>query len=85
VEEQARQNEELRKLLLLKKMILRKGMSPEARERLARVRLANPELAERAEAVCIQLIQQGKKIDDQLLKRILAKLSEKREIKIRRW
>ena len=85
MEEQARQNEELRKLLLLKKMILRKGMSPEARERLARVRLANPELAERAEAVCIQLIQQGKKIDDQLLKRILAKLSEKREIKIRRW
>lgn len=77
--------EQLRKLLLLKRMLLRQGMTSEARERLGRVRIANPELAERAEAVCIQLIQQGKKIDDNLLKRILEKLSAKREMRIMRW
>ena len=80
-----RNEEELRRLLLLKKMLLRKGMSPEARERLARIRIANPELAEKAEAVCIQLIQQGRYIDEELLKKILAKLSPRREIRIMRW
>ena len=77
--------EDLRRAMILKRMILRQGMSPEARERLARVKVANPELASRAEAVCLQLIQQGRKVDDELLKRILEKLNPKREIKIMRW
>ncbi len=78
--------EELRKAMLLKKMLLRKGMSAEARERLGRIRLANPELAAKVEAVAIQLISQGKYIDDALLRKILEKFAEKkRRFRIMRW
>ena len=78
------EEQRLRQELMLRRMILRQGMSPEARERLARVKMANPELGEKAELVCIQLIQQGRKVDDATLKMILQKLSPKREIRIRR-
>ena len=78
------QNEEEKKLQLMKKMILRKGMAPEARERLGRVRVANPEVADRAEAVCIQLIQQGRQVTEESLKQILAKLNPRKEFRIRR-
>jgi programmed cell death protein 5 len=77
--------EQLRQIALMKKMLLRKGMASEARERLARVRVANPGLAEQAEAVSIQLIQQGRQIDEATLKKILTRLTPKREIRIKRW
>jgi len=69
----------------MKRMLLRRGMAPEARERLARVKLANPELAGQAEMVAIQLIQQGRMVDEAVLKQILTRLTPKREIKIKRW
>ena len=68
----------------MKKMILRKGMAPEARERLGRVRVANPEVADQAETVCIQLIQQGRQVTEEMLKKILAKLNPRKEFRIRR-
>jgi len=80
-----KQNEEQRQIALMKRMLLRRGMTPEARERLARVKLANPELAGQAEMVAIQLIQQGRMVDETTLKQILTRLTPKREIKIKRW
>lgn len=71
-------------MLLLKRRFLRQGMDSPARERLARIKMANPELAERTESVCIQIIQQGKMVTEELLKKILERLSPKREIKITR-
>lgn len=68
----------------MKQMILRKGMEPEARERLGRVRVANPEVAGQAETVCIQLIQQGRQVTDEMLKQILTKLNPRKEFRIRR-
>ena len=83
--EQKPSEDELKQIRFMKRMILRKGMAPEARERLGRVRAANPELAEQAETVCIQLIQQGKVVNEEVLKEILTKLNPRREIKIKRW
>lgn len=86
MEQSPQQNEEerLRQYMQLKRALLREGMGPEARERLGRIRAANPEFALRVEAVCLQLIQQGKRINDALLRQILEKMSKKREIRIMR-
>ncbi len=71
-----------------KKALLRKVMTPDARERLGRVRMARPQLAESIEAQIIALAQRGAttgKIDDKTLKELLKKLSgEKKEINIKR-
>lgn len=71
-----------------KKAMLRQVMTPDARERLGRVRVARPQLAEKIESQIIALAQRGatqKKIDDKTLKELLKKLSgEKKEINIRR-
>ena len=69
---------------MLKQMLLRQGLTSEARERLGRVRAANPRLASQAEAVCFQLIQQGRQVDDGTLKKVLERLTPKKEIRIRR-
>ncbi len=73
-EEMARQN------------ILRQILEPEARERLANLKLARPDLAQVVENQLILLAQSGriyKKISDAELKEILRRLtSQKREIKI---
>ena len=71
-------------MLLMRRKLLRQGVTSEARERLGRVRSANPQLAEHAESVCLQLIQQGQKVNDEILKRILEKMSPKKEIRITR-
>ncbi len=68
--------------------ILRQILEPEARERLANLKLARPDLAEVVENQLILLAQSGriyKKISDAELKEILRRLtSQKREIKIMR-
>ena len=75
---------------LAKEAILRKVLTPEAKSRLSNVRLANPELAEKVIAMLIYLYQSGRltrKVTDEDLKKILLKLSQtKREprIKIKR-
>jgi len=63
-------------------------VTPEARQRLATLRLTRPELVARIEALLIQLVQSGQvkgRIDDPQLKQILYKITaKKRDIKIRR-
>jgi programmed cell death protein 5 len=71
-----------------KQQILRQILTPEARERLARIELAYPDLADGIENQLIALAQSGrvaKVIDDATLKQILERVMPKRrEIKIER-
>lgn len=71
-----------------KQTILRQILTPEARERLGRVELAYPELADSIENQLIALAQSGRvqrAIDDATLKQILERvMPKKREIKIER-
>lgn len=69
-------------------LILRQILTPEARERLARLRLVRPEIAEALENQLIYLAQSGKirgMISDDQLKEILKRImGERRDIKITR-
>ena len=68
--------------------ILRGVLTPEARERLGRLKMAYPDIATEVEDRIIMLVQSGRlnsMIDDPTLKDILARLVPKRrEIKIER-
>lgn len=87
-EENARREEEERKALQKERQeILKRFLTPEAIQRLSNVRLARPEVAENVENQILSLAQTGRlnrMITDAELKAILAKLTEKREIKIER-
>ncbi|MCL4438347.1 MAG: DNA-binding protein [Candidatus Thermoplasmatota archaeon] len=71
-----------------KQQILRQILAPDARERLANVRLVRPDLAENVENQLIQLASMGRinrLINDSDVRDILGKLTEgKRETKIER-
>ena len=71
-----------------RELILRQILTPEARERLARIELAYPEVTENIENQLIVLAQSGrvnKMIDDATLRDILRRIMpQKREIKIER-
>jgi len=70
-----------------RKELLRRIMTPEARERLGRIRLVKPEMAKQIEEQLVYLAQTGRLralVDDEMLKKILAQLQQDREIKIRR-
>jgi len=71
-----------------KQAILRRILTPDARQRLTNLKMVRPEFAEQLELQLIQLAQQSKiniPINDEQLKEILARLqSGRREIKIRR-
>ncbi len=81
-EDQAKQRE------LQKQNILRQLLTVEARDRLANVRVAHPELAESVEYQLIQLAQSGRLkdlINDSMLRDILRQMTpQQREIKIER-
>jgi len=82
---QLKLQEEMKKLEELKKEILLKILTKEARERLANVRIANPKLAEQVELYLIQLHQQGllkESVSDEKLKELLKSLIQKKETKI---
>jgi len=83
VQEQARQELEMQK-----KQVLMQILTPEARGRLANLRLTKPEFVEQVELQIIQLAQMGRiqsKINDEQLKELLKKLTgQKREINITR-
>lgn len=68
--------------------LLRQILTPEARERLGRIELAYPEIAESVESQLIALAQSGRiqqAIDDRTLQEILRRVvPKKREIKIER-
>ena len=71
-----------------KQAILRALLTTEARERLGRIKIARPEIAESIENQLIILAQSGRlknKINDEQLRGLLAKiLPKKRDIKITR-
>ena len=81
VEERERYEEEKRKFM-------KQLLTPEARERLARIRLARSEFADQIEDQLIALAQSGRltrMIDDATFKKILEQFqSRKRDIKIKR-
>lgn len=68
--------------------VMRQILTPEARDRLATVRLAYPDVANAVEEQLIRLLQMGRvqgQIDDRTLKAILQKVTpQKRDIKIER-
>jgi len=72
----------------IKQEILRRILTPKARERLSNVKLVRPELAEFVENQLVALAQSGRlmrQIDDDELKEILADIASKlsREYKFR--
>ncbi|HDN65250.1 MAG TPA: DNA-binding protein [Methanosarcinales archaeon] len=70
-----------------KQTILRKILTPDARERLTSLKLARPQLAEQVEMQLISLAQSGRlqsMIDDAKLKTLLQQIQpKKREMKIK--
>src|SRR5215467_5767609 len=71
-----------------KQAIIRQILTPEARQRLANIKMVKPEFAEELEMQLIQLAQSGRlrgQVTDEQLKRTLEQLQgQRREIKIRR-
>jgi programmed cell death protein 5 len=68
-------------------MILGQILTQDAKERLERVKIAKPELAENVENQLLFLLQSGRldqQIDDNSLKIILRKIGSRREIRIER-
>ncbi|MCD6493875.1 MAG: DNA-binding protein [Archaeoglobaceae archaeon] len=81
LEELQRQQEMQKQIEMQKKAILRAILEPEARERLSRLKLAHPEIAESVENQLIMLAQSGRlnqRITDEMLVEILRKVAPKR-------
>lgn len=85
---QASQQEQAQRMEAQKQGVLRQILTPEARDRLANIRLANPQMAESVEMQLIQLAHSGRLrgvIDDTMLRNILAQIApQRREITIER-
>ena len=71
-----------------KQAVIRRILTPEARQRLTNIRMVKPEFADELEMQLIQLAQSGRlrgQVTDEQLKKTLVQLEgQKREIKIRR-
>lgn len=79
--------EEMQKLEVMKKMVLKKVLSKEATERLGRIKLVKPEIANQLELYLVQLYQTGKigkAITDEQLKMILEQIATKQKFRILR-
>ncbi len=85
-EEQRQQAQQ--ELELQKQALMRRILTPKARQRLTNLKMVKPEFAGQLELQLIQLAQQGKvdiPISDKTLKQILVQLqSHRRDIKITR-
>lgn len=72
-----------------KQALLRKILTPEARQRLVNIKMVRPDYADQLELQLIQVAQSGKiklPITDEILKRMLEQVQaqQQREIRIRR-
>jgi len=87
-QQQAAVQEQQKRLDAEKQMLMRQLLTPEARERLANLRMTRPDVVESVENQLIMLVQAGRitnQIDDYTLRQILRKvMPQKREIKIER-
>ena len=88
VAEEQQQAQMEQQVELQKQALLKKILTPEARQRLTNLRMVRPEFTSQLELQLIQLAQQGKlpiPITDEQLKQILVQLqAQKRETTIRR-
>ena len=86
--EEQRKAQVQQQLELQKQALLKRILTPEARQRLANLKMVRPEFTAQLELQLIQLAQQGKlpiPLTDAQLKQILVQLqAHKRETKIRR-
>ncbi|HDP96764.1 MAG TPA: DNA-binding protein [Euryarchaeota archaeon] len=82
------EEEQMKQRDAVKQNLMRQILTPQARERLANLRIARPELVESVEKQLIMLAQSGRinqQIDDKTLKDLLRRIApKKREIKIER-
>ncbi len=87
-QQEAMANERKQQVDAQKTILMRQLLSPEARERLANLRMTRPDIVENVENQLIMLVQSGRvtqQIDDYTLRQILRKvMPTKREIKIER-
>lgn len=73
-----------------KHVLMRKILTPEARQRLHNIRMVRPDFAQQLEIQLLQIAQSGKvqlPMDDDLLKKLLSQIQSqqsKRDISIRR-
>ena len=88
IAEEQQKTEVQQQLELQKQALLRNILTPEARQRLANLKMVKPEFTSQLELQLIQLAQQGKlpiPLADKQLKQILIQIqARKREPKIRR-
>jgi programmed cell death protein 5 len=86
--EEQRQEQLQQQLELQKQALLRKILTPEARQRLTNLKMVRPDFTDQLELQLIQLAQAGKlpmPLSDEQLKQLLIQLqTHKRETKIRR-
>jgi programmed cell death protein 5 len=87
-QQEAVAQEQAKRLDAEKQILMRQLLTPEARERLANLRMTRPDVVESVENQLIMLVQAGRinqQIDDFTLRQILRKvMPQKREIKIER-
>jgi len=86
IQERLAEEERLRREME-RQAAMRVILTPEARQRLANLRLIKPELVAQLEEQLIQLANTGRvkmPITDDMLKEILSRLMAKRDIKIKR-
>ena len=87
-QQQNEAKERAKQMEIQKQAMLRQILTPEARDRLSNVRVANPEMANMVEVQLIQLAQSGRlagMITDAMLRDILMRVApQRREITIER-
>jgi len=87
-QQEAAAEEQTRQIEAQKALVMRQILTPEARERLANLRMTRPDVVETVENQLIMLVQSGRvsqRIDDYTLRQLLRRvMPTKREIKIER-